>query len=135
MFGFLEGCVTGVLAVLALGGRIMPRSSKRKRKQRRAFAAMQTATFAVEDAVAMGLSDETCNSLRAARDRAAAAYFLAIGVKKGAVNASTPSTSDASRAAAGDTSSTPAGDTSSRPSGDASSTHAQDASRADEGDS
>jgi hypothetical protein len=40
---------------------------------------MLLAVWDVQDAVAMGLSADSCNSLRSIRDTAARSYFAAVG--------------------------------------------------------
>jgi len=72
---FLAGALTGLILAVAIGYWL----GRRKRSHVRLFAAFQLAVFDVQDAVAMGLSDDTCNNLRTIRDQALAAYLAALG--------------------------------------------------------
>lgn len=79
MLSFIAGTAAG-FAILYVAevwrGR---RISRRQKRQMALFAEMQRAIFDVQDAVAVGLHQDTCAALRADRDRAADAYFAALG--------------------------------------------------------
>lgn len=72
--GFALGFATLYAAEVWRGRRI----STRQRRQMARFADFQRSAFDVQDAVAMGLSDDTCNQLRIERDQAISAYLAAM---------------------------------------------------------
>lgn len=73
MLEFIAGLATGTSIIYALSGR----RDRLERERLQRLATLKRAEHDVQDAVAMGLSADTCNSLRSVRDRAAAAYFAA----------------------------------------------------------
>jgi hypothetical protein len=79
MLTFLTGLATGLILAVAVGAWMGSRVSKRQRRITAAVAAFQQSVFDVQDAVAMGLSADTCNNLRTIRDQALTAYLAAMG--------------------------------------------------------
>lgn len=80
MLEFTIGIFIGIAATFAtafLWGRTERAALLRSRNRR--YADFQRAVLDVQDAVAMGLSADTCAQLRAARDQALSAYLAAMG--------------------------------------------------------
>lgn len=91
MLEFIAGLATGTVAFAAISFALASRKDRRAREQMRRFAEMQTAIFDVQDQVSFcalnragseSVENRRLDSWRikvAARDRAASAYFAAMG--------------------------------------------------------
>ena len=75
---YLAGIGTGILLALWTGHLARKRVSREQRRLAVLGEDLADAVFCVDDAVAMGLSTDTCAALRTDRDRAAAAYYAAL---------------------------------------------------------
>lgn len=91
MLEFIAGCGAGTVVWMALSFTRASRKDRKAREQMRRFAEMQVAAWAVQDQSALIIMDPPKSSggwiqtldrwedLRDTRDRAAAAYFAAMG--------------------------------------------------------